>query len=474
MNSKKKQSMLLFFLLFIAGIINTNLFAQLQVDSNFDSGNIGTYAIAGNEIEFTINSDELDYTYWTNFKVSGVLNQEVTFRITNADDVPFLSDTGHESQMVYSYNGDDWNRITNYSYAAGTYTFTETFTQDEVQIATFFPFSYQKMHDYVDQVKSSQWATETVLGSSYQGRDIDLLMITNTAIPVENKIIIYIIGRQHAAEVSSSHMLKGMIDFLISDNIYAEGFRNNYAWYIVPMVNPDGIYIGNSRATSEGNDANRDWGNNDTEEINIVRANIEAMNNSYGIDMFIDWHSQMNDDRWYNFIYSPTGNTFFPVLTDWTDFDSQSASGPSSCTASSCTARGWGMNEGLFTFVFEPTPHLVTWTLESLGQQGKYTAYAINDYFGLFEGPLIVDSYFDHSVDNADLRADGVGQDWYESRDDNPGLLTLDKSMVGGNSSKKAKLDNHNSSATKLMCVTELEAKPEYRGMSSPCSTSST
>ncbi|MCP4413023.1 MAG: hypothetical protein GY808_10735, partial [Gammaproteobacteria bacterium] len=176
-----------------------------------------------------------------------------------------------------SYNGDDWYRLTNNSYDSGTYTITETFTQDTVQIATFFPFSYQKMHDYVDLIETSEWATESILGSSHQGRDIDLLTITNTSVPSANKKIICIVGRQHSAETSSSHMLKGLIDFLISDNIYAHGFRNNFIWYIVPMVNPDGVFTGNSRATSEGNDGNRDWGNDDTEEVTLVRDHIETI-----------------------------------------------------------------------------------------------------------------------------------------------------------------------------------------------------
>jgi len=430
-------------LLFAASIqFATNISAQLTIDSNFDSGDIGPYTIVGNVIDFEIASDGLDYEYWTNFKVSGVSGQTVTFNITNADLVPFLSDAGHESQMVYSYNGDDWFRLTSHSYTGGTYTFIQSFTEDIVQIATFFPFSYETMDAYVDAASTSEWATKTVLGSSHQGRDIDLLTITNDAVPMGEKEIIYLIGRQHAGETSSSHMLEGMIDFLLSEDVYANGFRNNYVWYIVPMVNPDGVFLGNSRANSEGNDPNRDWGNTDSDEINLVRDNITAINSANGIDMFIDWHSQMDDDRWYNFIYSPTGNTFFSILDDWTDFNSESASGASSCTSASCTARGWAMNAGLFTFVFEPTPHLSTWTEESLQQQGENTVFAINEYFGSFGDPLLLDSYFNDCESDADIRTNGSEQDWYESRNDDQTLLTLDETDVAGNTGKKAALKN--------------------------------
>ncbi|MDH7564232.1 MAG: PKD domain-containing protein [Candidatus Bathyarchaeota archaeon] len=51
---------------------------------------------------------------------------------------------------------------------------------------------------------------------------------------------------------------------------------------------------------------------------------------------------------------------------------------------------------------------------------------------------LLVDSLFNDSADSADLRADGVGQDWYESRNQNPSLLFLDENDIGGNVGKKA------------------------------------
>ncbi|MGB9959781.1 MAG: DUF2341 domain-containing protein [Candidatus Bathyarchaeales archaeon] len=61
---------------------------------------------------------------------------------------------------------------------------------------------------------------------------------------------------------------------------------------------------------------------------------------------------------------------------------------------------------------------------------------------------LLVDSGFDESTNSEDLRANGAGQDWYESRGAFGGtgrsdLLTLDKSNVGGNTGNKAALKNY-------------------------------
>jgi hypothetical protein len=490
----------------------------LMINANFDSGRIESYTINGNIIDLTLTSETLvntgdQYTYWTYFKALNTQNKNITFRITNADLIPFLQDTDHNPQLVYSYDGITWNRLTNHTYSAGVYTFWKNFTENEVQIATFFPFSYTAMQDYLETVNASQWAIKTTLGKSQQNRNISLLTITNPIVPNSTKKTIYIVGRQHASETASSHMLQGLINFLISDSDDAQRMRDNFLWCIVPMVNPDGVYLGNTRATSELRDPNRDWhpDNHESIEIDIVRADVIEKNNLYGIDFFVDWHNQVDEVSWYNYIYYPSGDIFYQILSDWTDFDHASSPG-TSYTVTSCSARGYGMtnlHDGP-TFTFEPCPHLNTWTIDSLHEQGVKTAYAIDEYFpkytltvstvgngtvvkdpdrptyfyddvvqltatadaewsfdhwsGDLSGSanpanlaitrdmtvtaqftstiLLTDSTFDASIDSADLRTNSAGQDWYESRNDNPLLLTLDTNDIGGNTGKKGAIKN--------------------------------
>ena len=237
-------------------------------------------------------------------------------------------------------------------------------------------------------------------------------------------------------------MIQGMIDFLISGSPDADRMRNNFIFHIVPMVNPDGSFHGTSRATyPELRDMNRDWhpANVESVELDHVRADMNAKIAAGGIDMFIDWHTQMNGLA-DNFTYAPSGNTFFPILSSWTDFDSQNTSG-TSCSPTACSARGYATLElGILMFGFEPTPHLSTWTVASLKQEGVNVAYAIDEYFRVPDAPLLVDNEFDDSADRADLRTNSPEQDWYESRGDAGTKLTLDTDDVGGNSGNKAAL----------------------------------
>lgn len=52
-------------------------------------------------------------------------------------------------------------------------------------------------------------------------------------------------------------MLKGFIQFLLSDSKEAEEMRAITNFFIVPMLNPDGVILGNTRTGVSGKDLNR-------------------------------------------------------------------------------------------------------------------------------------------------------------------------------------------------------------------------
>lgn len=54
-------------------------------------------------------------------------------------------------------------------------------------------------------------------------------------------------------------MMKGVIDFLISEDEEAKTLRDNYVFKIIPMLNPDGVINGNYRCSLAGCDLNRRW-----------------------------------------------------------------------------------------------------------------------------------------------------------------------------------------------------------------------
>ena len=54
-------------------------------------------------------------------------------------------------------------------------------------------------------------------------------------------------------------MMKGILDFLTSDSPSAQALRHAFIIFIVPMLNPDGVALGNNRCSLAGVDLNRQW-----------------------------------------------------------------------------------------------------------------------------------------------------------------------------------------------------------------------
>ena len=72
---------------------------------------------------------------------------------------------------------------------------------------------------------------------------------------------VFISARVHPGESNSSWMMKGVIEFLISDTPEARALRQHYVFKIVPILNPDGVINGNYRCSLSGQDLNRRWKN---------------------------------------------------------------------------------------------------------------------------------------------------------------------------------------------------------------------
>ena len=66
-----------------------------------------------------------------------------------------------------------------------------------------------------------------------------------------------ICARVHPGESNSSYMMQGFINYLLGDTHQAKQLRKRVVFKIVPMINPDGVIIGNYRTSMSGNDLNR-------------------------------------------------------------------------------------------------------------------------------------------------------------------------------------------------------------------------
>ena len=84
------------------------------------------------------------------------------------------------------------------------------------------------------------------------GNDCEMVIVTNFNSRPEDIALrkaIILSSRVHPGESNASYMMHGTLDYLISNDEGALYLRNKFVFKIVPMLNPDGVLIGNYRCS---------------------------------------------------------------------------------------------------------------------------------------------------------------------------------------------------------------------------------
>ena len=121
-----------------------------------------------------------------------------------------------------------------------------------------YPYTYTDLCKYIVNTcvpSTRDKVRKTILCKSLAGNDVDMLIITNFASVAEdiaNRPAIILTARVHPGESNASWMMKGCIDFLTSLEDVACKLRDKYVFKIIPMLNPDGVIVGNYRCSLSG------------------------------------------------------------------------------------------------------------------------------------------------------------------------------------------------------------------------------
>jgi hypothetical protein len=100
---------------------------------------------------------------------------------------------------------------------------------------------------------------EEVMCESLGGLAIPLLTISDPESEDKAKKMILVSGRAHPGESCGSHMMRGFLEFICSSCEKAQELRKQVIFKVVPMLNPDGVVVGNFRTSLCGRDLNRQF-----------------------------------------------------------------------------------------------------------------------------------------------------------------------------------------------------------------------
>eukprot|EP00466_Bigelowiella_natans_P021692 jgi/Bigna1/84729/fgenesh1_pg.249_\ len=149
-------------------------------------------------------------------------------------------------------------------YHTATFTIHSRHKDDTLYLAYCYPYTYSDLQADLARYESNaymrNYIRRRVLCETLCGNDCDVLTITDfdcSNEEIKSRRAIVASARVHPGESNASWMMKGLIEFLLGKSSKAASLRKRFLFKIVPMLNPDGVVLGNYRCGIAGHDLNR-------------------------------------------------------------------------------------------------------------------------------------------------------------------------------------------------------------------------
>ncbi|XP_065578124.1 cytosolic carboxypeptidase 2-like isoform X2 [Artemia franciscana] len=298
----------------------------LKFESRFESGNLAkAVQLTASLYELYLRSDLFcnRHASWFYFRVENMKSGFVyRFSIVNMLKSDSLYRDGLKPLMYSEKNasvsnigwqrcGDNITYFKNESLVDGVQTYTLTFainfpyTDDVVYLASCYPYTYTDLQSYLSNIQAdpvkSKICKVRLLCRSLAGNCVHVLTITQPQSSVETTNLepvlrpaVVLTARVHPCETPSSWAIKGIIDFLTSRSAAAKALREKFIFKIIPMLNPDGVIVGNSRCSLAGRDLNRQYraaSREATPSIWHTKLLIKKLQEEREVLMYCDIHS---------------------------------------------------------------------------------------------------------------------------------------------------------------------------------------
>jgi murein tripeptide amidase MpaA len=260
---------------------------MLKISHGFDAGAIETIAARlPDDIRVNIRADShAEFRQWFFFRVQGVRDQVCRVRFENAGRCTYV-DGWQGYRALASYDRRQWFRVPT-TFDGNTLELVHAADRDSVWFAYFEPYSWERHLDLLGRVEDSPLARVSDLGTTVEGRDMNLVTVGT---PAPGKRSLWVIARQHPGETMAEWFVEGMLDRLLDrGDPVARTLLAQAVVRIVPNMNPDGSVRGNLRTNATGANLNREWSAPSAERSPEV-FHVRAAMHEAGIDAFLDVH----------------------------------------------------------------------------------------------------------------------------------------------------------------------------------------
>ncbi|XP_022809843.1 cytosolic carboxypeptidase 3-like [Stylophora pistillata] len=322
----------------------------LTFESRFECGNLKQVKRIGSyEYDLILSCDLYTkrHTQWYYFRVQDMVpGTTYKFNIINLLKKDSLYNYGMKPLMYSERDakarGLGWKRVGSHIsyYKTSTYKnpllqreyvyFTLTFhmefphEDDTCYLAHCYPYTYTDLELYLRSIihnpKTSQHVQKEVLCKTMAGNNCNVLTVTSSQVPESEKLGVVVSARVHPGETNASWMMKGMLDFLTSGHHIAEKLRRKFVFKLVPMLNPDGVIVGNYRTNLAARDLNRTYKDPKKESFPTVwhmKNMLESFKKDHQVIIYCDLHGHSRKPN--VFMYGCTADPKMGSMSDFVE-----------------------------------------------------------------------------------------------------------------------------------------------------------
>ena len=327
---------------------------QVEFDSFFESGNCDLVVESSHlkyDVYLRVDSNTRGHTHWFYFRVRSERMTQANIRIRNMSKGDSIFRKWGNPYI--SYDNKSWTQLEQSKYyqtffgeleidprppgyrSLHTLEFNVKLSSDSwVYISYCPPYPFSRLSQFLKKLeipKKAHIVRKEVFCRSESGLESPMLTITefeklNALTTRKQRPIVILTGRVHPGETCSSHMMHGMIDFLLSDEKAAELLRELFEFVVIPMLNTDGVILGNFRTGLAGDDLNRQYLKPEAEfhpSIITLLNKVAKLRSERKVAMYMDLHGHSTkpnvfsygpelarNDSMYDFV------KFFPKMID--------------------------------------------------------------------------------------------------------------------------------------------------------------
>ena len=259
----------------------------MKISTRFDAGALTVTDLSNPaDIRLALRPDNAsDFAQWFYFRLQGAAYQNCVMHFENAAQAAY-PEGWEDYQACASYDRQNWFRV-HTRYENGVLTIEHTPLANSIYYAYFEPYSSEQHLNLLGDAQGSGLCQIDDLGSTVEGRDMNLLTIGNQ---VQSDLKVWVIARQHPGETMAEWFVEGLLARLLDpQDATARALLDQATFYIVPNMNPDGSALGNLRTNAAGANLNREWLAPTPEkspEVYYVREKMRATS----VDLFLDIH----------------------------------------------------------------------------------------------------------------------------------------------------------------------------------------